>query len=65
MSHTKGTGNQSTGVVCQVGSSKNAWNIIVSVNVAFSTHTHGVCGDKSNGAIGVMMKCVGLLQLND
>ena len=71
MSHTKVTGNQCTGVVCQVGSSNNGWNIIVPVNVAFSTHTHThthiVCGDENNGAIGsgaVMIKCDRKLQLN-
>ena len=61
VSHTKAQETKARELFCQVGSSNNGWNIIVPVNVAFSTHTH-VCGDENNGAIGsgeVTIKCDG------
>ena len=62
VSHTKAQETKPREWFCQVGSSNNGWNIIVPVNVAFSTHTHTVRGDENNGAIGsgeVTIKCDG------
>ena len=68
VSHTKGTRNQSTGVVYPKLGAPTMAGSHRSCKCGISTHTHtSERGDENNGAIGseaVMIKCVGQLQLN-